>query len=158
LYGHLDTREIVAAGNSCGGVTTLNLAARDKRVRAVFVLSGSSVLPGSPKSAAAKIMTAIHVPIGYAVGSSQDISSANAQQDFGFIPGNQLAMLAHRSSGDHLLISTNKTALAQEAEISTKWIDYALTRNPQTKELLLHNACSTCEPGTWTIEFKGMAS
>jgi dienelactone hydrolase len=157
FYRHLDAQKIVAAGNSCGGVTALDLAARDKRVRAVFVLSGSSVLPGSPKAAAAKIMNAIHVPVGYVFGGPQDISSYWAHQDFSFIPTNQLAMLAHRASGDHLFISTNKTALAEDAEISTEWIDYALTRNPQTKQVLLHHPCSTCAPGTWTLEFKGAA-
>lgn len=37
--GMLDTDRIIAAGNSCGGVTALGIAAEDDRVAAVFVLA-----------------------------------------------------------------------------------------------------------------------
>lgn len=154
--GRLDTTRIVAAGNSCGGITTLSLAARDPRVRAVFVLSGSSVLPGAPAAAAAKIMSAIHVPIGFVVGGPQDISRTNARQDYHLITSGQPAMFASRATGDHLTVSTKQPELTEDAEISTDWIDYAINANPQSLERLRHNPCSTCPAGTWTIELKNI--
>jgi predicted dienelactone hydrolase len=45
LAGKLDLGKVVAAGNSCGGITSLQLASTDARVKAVFVLSGSSASP-----------------------------------------------------------------------------------------------------------------
>ena len=47
-HNRLDPKGIVAAGNSRGGVTAVQLAAQDQRVHAVFVLSGSSTLPWDP--------------------------------------------------------------------------------------------------------------
>jgi hypothetical protein len=154
--GHLDTRRIVAAGNSCGGITTLALASRDRRVRSVFVLSGSSVLPGAPSSEAARIMGSIRAPVGYVIGGLQDISTAFATRDYDLAAAAGLpVMLAHRSEGDHLLVSTNVDVLTEVAQISTKWIDLSLGKR-RAKRKLLHNPCSTCPGGTWTVQAENL--
>jgi dienelactone hydrolase len=121
--GHLDLSRIVAAGNSCGGITTLTLASRDDRVRSVFVLSGSSAFPGAPKEAAAAIMASIAVPVGFAVGGSEDIASGNAQQDFELLPAGVPGYIAHRSEGTHEKVSTDAGVLMEIGEISTNFID-----------------------------------
>lgn len=154
--GHLDLDRVVAAGNSCGGVTALQLAARDKRVNAVFVLSGSSVLPGSPRSAAAAIMGTIHVPVGYITGGPDDISRPNVAQDYSLVPPGVAAYVAHRSIGDHVTVSTHKDVLIEDAEVSIKWIDFSLYGDATTRERLVTTPCGSCAPGTWSVESKDL--
>ncbi len=154
--GHFDLDSIVAAGNSCGGIVALNLASRDSRVSAVFVLSGSSTIPGSPEEAAAAIMGNILVPVGYAVGGPEDIASANARQDYALLPAGVPGYLARRSEGDHRTVSTDPGILEEVAQISTNWIDFTLYGNPQVRQTLQENPCASCDPGVWTIDAKNL--
>ncbi len=149
--GHLDLDRVVAAGNSCGGITTMELAARDDRVRSAFVLSGSSVFPGSPREAAAALMGGIDVPVGYVNGGPEDISTGPIQQDYELVPAGVPAYAAHRSSATHQVVSTDPSILAEVAEISTNWIDFTLYGNPELERTLLDDPCGACAPapGPW---------
>ena len=126
LAGALDLGHIVAAGNSCGGVTALELTAEDKRVAAVFVLSGSSAV-GSVNT---QVMQAITVPVGYITGSeSEDVAAPNAADDYAAMQDGVAALLVQRTMGDHLTVSTDATILRENAEIALNWMDLALFGN-----------------------------
>ncbi|HEY6532857.1 MAG TPA: hypothetical protein VIY72_11165 [Acidimicrobiales bacterium] len=154
--GRLDLNRVVAAGNSCGGITTLGLAARDTRVHSVFVLSGSSSFPGSPPEAAAAVMADIDVPVGYVNGGPEDISTANIEQDYGLLPVGVAAYWAHRSTATHQVVSTDPAVLTEVAEISTNWIDFTLYGNPELETTLLQDPCGSCAAGTWTTASKNL--
>jgi dienelactone hydrolase len=149
--GHLDLHQVVAAGNSCGGITTLTLAARDPRVRAAFVLSGSSVPPGGTRDAAAAIMGKIHVPVGYTNGGPEDISTNYIAQDLAVMAPGVPRYWARRATAAHEVVSTDPAILAEVGEISTNWIDFSLNGGPRLRQRLSDNPCSTCAPGTWTV-------
>jgi hypothetical protein len=152
--GKLDTSRIVAAGNSCGGVTALNLTAVDDRVAAVFVLSGSSAIGAADED----VMSAITVPVGFVVGSpEEDIASPNANMDYDLLPEGVPGMVVSRKTGDHVLVSTDEGVLKQEAEIALNWMDLALYGTPEAAEALTSpNVCAICEPGTWTLKSKNL--
>ncbi len=154
--GHLDLDRVVAAGNSCGGIIALGLASGDSRVQAVFVLSGSSVPPGASAEAAAAIMGNILVPVGYAIGGPEDIASVPAKQDYDALPAGVPAYIAARVEGDHRTVSTDPDILRDVAEISTRWIDFALFGDPGVRQALLADPCGDCAAGTWTIEAKNL--
>jgi dienelactone hydrolase len=154
--GHLDLTRIAAAGNSCGAVTSVTLAAQDDRVTAVFVLSGSSVLPGSSAEAAAAVMSRIDVPIGYVIGGPEDISTTFARQDYALVPAGTPAYLTHRSSATHQQVSVDPANQAEVAQISTNWLDFAFYGDPTVEMALLEDPCRTCASGTWTTESKDL--
>jgi dienelactone hydrolase len=156
--GHLDLDHVVAAGNSCGGVTALQLAAQDKRVKSVFVLSGSSVLPGSTDAAAAAIMSKIDVPVAWLTGGAEDISVVNAQRDYRLLPAGVPGYLAHRATGTHPQVSTDPAILDEDAQISTAWITYSLGREPQLEQQLTQDPCHSCAAGTWTVQAKDLGA
>jgi predicted dienelactone hydrolase len=101
--GKLDTDRIVAAGNSCGGVTALGLTAQDSRIAAAFVLSGSSGFGSAKRS----VIDKIAVPVGYVVGGSQDVANANANanSDYDALADGIPAMIVNRFEGDHMTVS-----------------------------------------------------
>jgi hypothetical protein len=149
--GKLDTDRIVAAGNSCGGVTALGLAAQDPRAAAVFVLSGSSGF-GAANPA---VIGNIAVPVGYIVGGPQDIAGANATSDYDALPNGIPALIVSRFEGDHRTVSTDPAILANEALISLNWMDLALYgRQEAYDELTSETVCSECEPGHFAIKSK----
>lgn len=152
--GHLDVKRVVAAGNSCGGITSLRLASQDDRVRAAFVLSGSSVGPGASREAAAAIMNDVHVPVGFAVGGPEDIAASQADQDYDVLPAGVPGYVAHRSAGDYPTVSTTASILDEVAEISVRFIDLALYGTKGSKRELLEDPCPPCAPGTWSVTAK----
>ena len=148
--GKIDSDMIVAAGNSCGGVTAMELASKDPRVRAVFVLSGSSAVG----SANAGVVNAIKVPVGFVVGNAQDdIAAPNALMDFQLLK--TPAMIVNRSMGDHLMVSTDTTVLAEVADIALNWMDLSLYGNKQAAAALnAPTVCGKCTAGMWKLQAK----
>jgi dienelactone hydrolase len=152
--GHLDLERVVAAGNSCGGITSLALAGRDRRVRAVFVLSGSSVGPGATREQAAAVMDRVEVPVGFVVGGPEDIASSQAIQDFELLGPGVAGYVASRATGDHPTVSTDTAILAEVGDISVNWLDLALDGHEVARRHLVDHPCRTCAPGLWTVRAK----
>jgi len=149
----LDHDRIVAAGNSCGGITALGLAAKDKRVSAVFVLSGSSSVSGADTA----VMSAITVPIGYVVGGAEDIAGANATADYDALKAGIPAMIISRSSGDHMTVSTDTMVLPQVAEMALDWMDLALYGTKEAADALKSaTLCTGCMAGVWKLKSKDL--
>ena len=156
--GRLDLERVVAAGNSCGGITSLGLAASDDRVRSVFVLSGSSVGPGATPEQAAAIMGEISVPVGFAVGGEEDIARHEAMQDHDALPAGVPGLVAGRRTFDHVVVSTDEGALADVAEIGINWMDLSLNGNRAALAALEGNPCGDCPAGLWTVTAKHLDS
>jgi dienelactone hydrolase len=156
--GRLDLDRVAAAGNSCGGITSLALAGSDPRVRAVFVLSGSSVGPGAAREQAAAVMDKVTVPVGFAVGGPEDIASSQAVQDFELLRPGVAGYVASRASGAHQIVSTDPAILAEVAEIGVNWLDLVLDGNEAARASLVDAPCRTCAPGTWTVRAKDLDS
>ncbi len=154
--GRLDLERVVAAGNSCGGIVALNLASVDDRVRAVFVLSGSSAPPGAPEEAAAAVMGNILVPVGYAIGGPTDIATAFAQLDYSLLPVGVPGYLATRFEADHVTVSTDTGIQAEVAQIGLQWMDFALYGNPQVRKAVVERPCPDCAPDTWSVQAKDL--
>lgn len=152
LAGKLDLERVVVSGNSCGGVTSLEVAAEDERTTAVFVLSGSSAV-GSTNNT---VMKAITVPVGYIVGSeSEDIAAPNALMDYDAMNEGVPAMVVSRRAGDHMTVSTEPEIAPEVAEIALNWMDLALYGTKAAfDELSSMNRCANCTPGDWMMKSK----
>jgi predicted dienelactone hydrolase len=149
----LDQDAIVAAGNSCGGITALGLAAADDRVDAVFVLSGSSAFSGADTA----VIGAITVPVGYVVGGAEDIAGANANADYDALEAGIPAMIISRSSGDHMTVSTDTMILPQVAEMALNWMDLALYGTKEAADALKSaTICTGCMAGVWKLKSKDL--
>ncbi len=149
----LDANRIVAAGNSCGGVTAMGLAAEDPRVSMVFVLSGSSAVGSISK----RVLDGITVPVGFVVGGDTDIAGANAKKDFAAMDQTIPAMLVSRREGGHMTVSTTVSILEQAADISFHWMDLVLYGNQASyDELNSEDVCSDCVPGDWSMASRNL--
>jgi hypothetical protein len=155
--GRLDPKRIAAAGNSCGGVTTVQLTGTDRRVKTAFVLSGSGSLPGTPPAQAQQVMSAVTVPIAYVTGGPEDISRANVQQDYGDLRNGVPAYVALRASADHPTLSTTESILGDEiAPISINWFALAFYGSRPALRSLTTDPCPTCAHDLWTVMHKNL--
>ena len=149
--GKLDLDRIVVAGNSCGGVTALGVAAEDERAAAVFVLSGSSAVGSVNRS----VMGAISVPVGYIVGGSEDIASGAANGDYEAMADGVAGMVVSRFEGDHQTVSTEPEILPEVAEIALNWMDLAIYGTSEAYDALnSSDVCGGCAPGHWSLQSK----
>lgn len=149
----LDTNGIVAAGNSCGGITALELTANDERVAAVFVLSGSS---GVGKTDL-ETMQAITVPVGYVEGGPTDQTRKRAESDYAAMDQTLPAMFVTRDVAGHVTISTDVAMLEETADIAHHWLDLVLYGNSDSyDELNSENVCSDCTPGKWSLTSRNL--
>jgi hypothetical protein len=149
--GKLDLERIVTAGNSCGGVTALQVAAKDERVSAVFILSGGSGLGFSDPEVIGKVK----VPVAYVNGSLEDdIAAPNALMDYDALQDSP-AMIVFRAMADHPTVSTDPTIMKEAAEMSLNFLDLALFGTPEAAAALqAPNVCSICKMGEWELRSK----
>jgi hypothetical protein len=151
--GKLDMKRIVVAGNSCGGVTALQVAAEEERLAAIFVLSGSSSVGGTDTA----VMKKVKVPLGFIVGGSEDIAGANATGDYNALNEGIPAMIVNRRVGDHQTVSTDPMIAPEVAEIALNWMDLAVNGTKAALDALNSaNHCDKCTPGDWMIKSKNL--
>lgn len=144
----LDANRVVAAGNSCGGVTALGLAAEDDRVAMVFVLSGSSAIASTSE----QVMESITVPVGYVIGGDTDVAGGPARNDYESLDQTIPAMIVNRTTGGHFTVSTTVSILEEVADISFSWIDLVLYGSLTSyEEFTSENVCSDCTYGDWAL-------
>ena len=149
--GIFDLDRIVFAGNSCGGITSLEAASLDERAAAVFVLSGSSGMGG----ANTEVMDKITVPVAYVVGGEEDIAGANASFDYEALAEGIPAMIAHRFEGDHLTVSSDMMIVPDVGKIGLSFMNLALFgKQSGYDELTSDTVCTGCAEGHWTLEAK----
>lgn len=150
----LDLDHITAGGNSCGGITALGLAAADKRVTAVWVLSGSTGMGG----ANTMVTNAIKIPVAFMCGGTEDIARANLEADYAAFGAGIPALMVERSSGDHLTLSNLSGDIGpQAAEVSLNWLDlttYGL--QPALDALNAPTVCTGCMSGLWKMTSKNL--
>jgi len=156
--GRFDADRIAAAGNSCGGVTSLALAGTDPRVRTVFVLSGSSVGPAATRDQAAAVIDQVTQPVGFVVGGAEDFAAAQASQDYDLLAKGIPGYLARRATGDHPTVSTDPDILADVAAIGINWLDLVLAGNETARRNLTENPCGSLHSGVWSVEAKNLDS
>jgi predicted alpha/beta-hydrolase family hydrolase len=154
LFGKLDVSRAVAAGNSCGGISSLGVAARDKRFKSVFVLSGGSTAPGGKPEERTAIMSEITVPAIWIVGGPEDIARRPANLDYSALPAGVPGAIVERSSGDHPTVSMTTTILADIAQMGLNWFRATLYHDRAAGQVLATRACDRCDPQVWSVKAK----
>jgi hypothetical protein len=150
----LDLDHVTAGGNSCGGITALGLAAADKRVTGIWVLSGSSGMGG----ANTMVTNAIKIPVAFMCGGTDDIARANLEADYAAFGAGIPAMMVERSSGDHLTLSNLSGDIGgQAAEVSLNWLDLTTYGLQGALDALNSpTVCTGCMSGLWKMTSKNL--
>ena len=154
----LDVNRIVAAGNSCGGMTSLALASKDTRVKSVYILSGSSLGPNATKEAAGALMSKVSAPVLFIVGGEEDIARKPSNLDYSLLRDGIPAMVVSRSSGDHRTVSTDPAIQSDAADIGVNWLRATLHNDKGAIKTLGTKICAKCDPKLWSAESKNLGA
>ena len=102
------------------------------------------------------VMAGVDVPVGFVVGSpSEDIAAGPAKNDYDLLSNDIPGMIVNRTSGDHLLVSTDPAVLPEVAEIALNWMDFSLFGSPAAAAALQSpSVCTNCSPSDWTLTHK----
>ena len=152
--GKLDLARVVAAGNSCGGISSLNLAASEPRVKSVFILSGSSIGPGAKAEAVQPVMSKVRAPAIWVVGGPEDLARAASEMDYSFQPAGQPGVIVYRRAFDHRTVSTDPATLREVAEMGVLWFRASLYGDRAAARQLTTTVCAPCTADLWTVKAK----
>lgn len=154
--GKLDTQHMVVGGNSCGGVTAFNTAWADKRPKAIFIVSGSTLFPGVTDELRKASAGKVQLPTLYIVGGPEDIARNQVRLEYESLPPGIPTVLIERSSGDHLAVSTDPDIQREEAAMAINWFRAILYNDKAAANELTTKGCAACDPKVWSVRSKNL--
>lgn len=156
-YQRLDSRKIAVMGQSCGGVQALEVAADPRITTAVIWNSGLFPKPtamGGGKVMSKDDLKALHVPVAYLSGDSQDIAFVNAEDDFEHITSLPIFRGYERGIGHG---GTYRESNGGEfGGVAVAWLNWQL-KNDQRAGLMFKGAdCGLCVNPRWVVQTKNI--
>lgn len=153
FYGKIDTKQICAAGMSCGGLQTLYNCA-DKRISTLMVCNSglfsdaSTAMSGMPMPDKSKLKE-IHTPVIYILGGESDIAYANGMDDFHRIdhvpafaanyPVGHGGTYAQPHGGEFSVVALN-------------WLKWQLKADKEAAKMFQGEPCGLSQRRGWTVE------
>lgn len=152
-YNKVDTKHILAAGMSCGGLQTLTNSA-DPRLSGIMIcnsglfINPSVAMPGMDMPAKEKL-NEIKVPVLYMLGGPEDIAYENGMDDFHRI--NHVPAFACNFPVGHGGTYAQPNG-GEYAIIATAWLDWQTKGSEEASKLFLGEPCGLSQREGWTVE------
>lgn len=159
-YGKIDTKNIAAAGMSCGGLQALEVS-KDPRLKTVMICNSGLLnngggggpmmggMPNMPKEDLAKI----HTPIIYILGGPTDIAYENGMDDFKRI--DHVPAFACNLNVGHGGTYTQPYG-GEFGVVATAWLNWQLKGNQEAGALFTGKTCGLSLREGWTCEKKNI--
>lgn len=154
FYGRLDTRRIVAMGQSCGGYEALDASASDPRIASTIIWD-SGTDPQDPTA-----VTSLRAPVLYADGGTFDIMDwdANLTYQLSTVP----AVFASLSGAGHTGMWDDPAPPAappgqyqnEPLFMADKWIAFTLYPSASSAKYFLGANCVACQRPGWSVQAK----
>ncbi|MCH5309902.1 MAG: alpha/beta hydrolase [Prevotella sp.] len=154
-YNKIDTRNICAAGMSCGGLQTLFNCA-DPRITTLMVCNSGlfnqqnayQAVGGMPMPPKEKL-NEIHTPVIYILGGKEDIAYGNGMDDFHRI--NHVPACAANFPVGHG--GTYREPHGGEfTVVALAWLDWQLKGSAEGEKMFRGKDCELAKRKDWTIE------
>jgi hypothetical protein len=145
-YFHkLDVTKVAAAGQSCGGLMSLQ-AAGDKRMTTAIIFNSGLF------SADQAVYSALHTPIAYFIGGMSDVAYKNAEQDTSMI--NKVPLFYGNLDVGHGA-TWMETNAGEFGRVGLGWLKWQLNGDDTAKKLFVGADCELCKsPSKWTVKKK----
>ena len=154
-YGKIDTKNIAAAGMSCGGLQTLDIC-EEPRLKTVMVcnsglfVNAGGAMPGMPMPSKDKLKQ-IHTPIIYILGGESDIAYNNGMDDYKRID-HVPAFVCNLNVGHG---GTYMQPFGGEYGIvATAWLKWHLKGDQEAAKLFKGNPCGLSQREGWSFDKK----
>lgn len=152
-YNKVDTKHILAAGMSCGGLQTLDNSA-DARLAGIMICNSglfsnpAGAVPGMPMPEKEKLND-IKVPVMYMLGGPEDIAYENGMDDFHRI--NHVPALACNYPVGHGGTYAQPHG-GEFAVVATAWLDWQTKGSEEAAKMFVGENCGLSQREGWTVE------
>lgn len=153
LFGKVDTKNIAAAGMSCGGLQTLFNCA-DPRLKTLMICNSGlfinpvNAMPDMPMPEKSKLEE-IHTPVIYILGGKEDIAYENGMDDFHRIK-HQPAFAANFPVGHGGTYA--KPFGGEFSVVALSWLDWQLKGDENVAKMFKGDNPLLSQRENWTIE------
>lgn len=156
-YKKLDVSKIAAAGMSCGGLQTLDVA-EDPRLSTIMVCNSglfnepSGAVPGMPMPSKEKL-NQIHTPVIYILGGETDIAYNNGMDDFSRI-NHVPAFVCNLNVGHGGTYS--KPYGGEFGVVASAWLQWQLKGDKEAAKMFTGNPCALSQREGWLTDKKNI--
>ena len=152
-YNKVDTKHILAAGMSCGGLQTLDNSAEPRLSGIMICNSGlfsnpAGAVPGMPMPEKERLNN-IKVPVMYMLGGPEDIAYENGMDDFHRI--NHVPALACNYPVGHGGTYAQPHG-GEFAVVATAWLDWQTKGSEEAAKMFVGENCGLSQREGWTVE------
>lgn len=158
-YKKIDKKNIAAAGMSCGGLQTLDIA-KEPRLKTVMICNSglftnegrSQAVPGMPMPEKSRLKE-IHTPIMYMLGGPTDIAYNNGMDDFKRID-HVPAFVCNLNVGHGG--TYGRPYGGEFAKVATAWLKWQLKNDDEAGKMFTGNPCGLSQVEGWTTDKKNI--
>jgi dienelactone hydrolase len=156
-YHKLDVTKIAAAGMSCGGLQTLEVAPDVRITTAMICNSGILGDPGRGMGGMPKLtkdhLEKLRTPVIYILGGEKDIAYHNGMDDFRRI--NQVPVFAANLNVGHGGTYSRPHG-GDFAKVATAWFKWQLKGDKQAAKMFEGEPCGVAQMPGWKVEKKNI--
>jgi dienelactone hydrolase len=156
-YHKLDITKIAAAGMSCGGLQTLEVAPDVRITTAMICNSGILGDPGRGMGGMPKLtknhLEKLSTPVIYILGGEKDIAYHNGMDDFRRI--NQVPVFAANLNVGHGGTYSRPHG-GDFAKVATAWFQWQLKGDKQAAKMFEGEPCGVAQMPGWKVEKKNI--
>ncbi len=156
-YHKLDVTKIAAAGMSCGGLQTLEVAPDVRITTAMICNSGILGDPGRGMGGMPKLtkdhLEKLRTPVIYILGGEKDIAYNNGMDDFRRI--NQVPVFAANLNVGHGGTYSRPHG-GDFAKVATAWFQWQLKGDKQAAKMFEGEPCGVAQMPGWKVEKKNI--
>ena len=155
LRGKIDTNQVAAMGQSCGGFLSVSLGA-DPRVDTIGMFN-SGVQPPNPNAppggASTDSLKDLHGPVLLINGAERDFLTPASHATYEAIT-HVPAFYGARANAGHTATVFHPGG-GEYANVASNWLRWQFKKSSEASKMFVGDDCSLCTNPNWDVESKG---
>lgn len=154
LKGKLDTTKVAASGFSCGGITSIAMAA-DRRIKSILGFNTASWSDIDVSHKRRQALRSVAIPQAWINGGPSDIAYYAGELDFA-MPATRPLFKAEHAYAGHFGFWQATDFQLDVARIAVNWLDFTLRGDEVAGAYLFASPCGFCVDSYWSTKVRNV--